>query len=511
LYPGRHALDTPDKAATVMAGSRRTVTYGELDRGSIQLARAWRRMGLEAGDHVALISENHPRFHEVYWAAARSGLYLTPINRHLSVDEAEYIVEDCGARSLVVSGAMSRLAAGLEGRLTRCEHRLMFDGTAAGYESYEDALAAEPIEPLDDQPRGSLMCYSSGTTGRPKGVKRSLSGRQIDDPASMTAFGLFVGTFAMGPDTVYLSPAPLYHAAPLAYTAAVHSVGGTAVVMESFDPHEALRHLERYEITHSQWVPTMFVRMLKLPPEVRHGVDLSRHRCAIHAAAPCPVEVKHQMIDWWGPIIWEYYGGTEGSGITMIDSEQWLAHPGSVGTARLGTIHICDDDGVELPAGQAGTVFFERDEIAFEYHGDEARTRAAQHPDHETWSSLGDIGQVDENGFLYLRDRKEFMIISGGVNIYPREVEDCFVMHPKVADVAVFGIPDPDMGEAVHAVIQLEDGVEATDEVERELIAHAREAIAHFKVPRRIDFLDELPRSATGKMHKAELRDRYAS
>ena len=509
MYPGQHARETPEKPAVVMAGTGETVTYRQLDERSIRLARVWRDAGLQRGSHVALVADNHPRYFEVYWAAIRSGLYLTAVNRYLSADEAAYIVNDCGAEAIVVSSAVSQLAQDLVPLLDGCPLRHAFGGPVEGYESYEDAVAAVTADPLDDQPVGATMLYSSGTTGRPKGIKRPLPERQIDEP-DPTGRGVS-GAFGMSADTVYLSPAPLYHAAPLAFTAGVQALGGTVVVMEKFDPVDCLAAIEHHEVTAAQFVPTMFVRMLKLDPEVRARYDLSSLRTAIHAAAPCPVEVKRQMIEWWGPILIEYYAGTEGNGSTIITSEQWLAHPGSVGRPAVGAIHICDESGAELPTGEAGTVYFEQARMPFEYHGDPEKTRNAQHPEHPNWSTLGDVGYLDDEGCLYLTDRKAFMIISGGVNIYPQEIEDALVLHPSVADVAVFGVPDEDMGETVQAVVEPAAGVEPSPALAQELTEYLRQRIAHYKVPRRVDFIDEMPRLPTGKLYKRVLRDRYAT
>ncbi len=507
MPPGPHARETPDPAAVVMAGTGETVTYRELDERSIRLARRWREAGRQRGDHVALLADNHPRDFEVDWATLRSGLYLTAVNRYLSADEAAYIVNDCGARSLVVSHAVSDLAREVLPLLDGCPLRLAFGGAVEGYDTYEDAVAVTSADPLDDQPVGSTMLYSSGTTGRPKGIKRPLPDRQIDEPDPA---GRGVSSaFGMSADTVYLSPAPLYHAAPLAFTAGVHVLGGTVVVLEKFDPVDCLAAIERHRTTAAQFVPTMFVRMLKLDPDVRTRFDVSSLQVAIHAAAPCPVEVKRQMIDWWGPILVEYYAGTEGNGSTIITSEQWLAHPGSVGRSSVGVVHICDEAGAELTNGETGTVYFEQARMPFEYHGDPEKTRRAQHPEHETWSTLGDVGYLDDEGYLYLTDRKAFMIISGGVNIYPQEIEDALVLHPSVGDVAVFGVPDDDMGEAVQAVVEAAPGVEPSPALARELTAYLRDRIAHYKVPRAIDFIDEMPRLPTGKLYKKPLRDAY--
>ena len=490
-----------------MAGSGEVVTYRELDERSNRLARLLWAQGLRPGDHIAIFADNHPRFFEVFWAAARSGLYFTTVNRYLQADEAAYIVNDCGATAFVASHAKADVAAEIVDLIPDCPLRLMWDGTVAGYEPYEERLAEHPPAPLERQPLGETMLYSSGTTGRPKGIKRPLSGADVG--AGLRLNPLLSGLFGMDADSIYLSPAPLYHSAPLAWTTTTQSLGGTAVVMERFDPQEALALIERHRISHSQWVPTMFVRMLKLPEADRTRHDLGSHRMAVHAAAPCPVEVKRQMIDWWGPILSEYYAGTEFNGFTYIDSEAWLAHPGSVGRPLVGIIHICDDDGRPVPTGEPGTIYFEREEQAFEYHNDPEKTRSAQHPSHPLWTALGDVGYVDEEGFLYLTDRKAYMIISGGVNIYPQEIEDCLVMHPKVADVAVFGVPNEEMGEEVKAVVQPAPGVEGTPELARELAEFAREHIAHYKVPRSIDFRDELPRLPTGKLYKRLLRDEY--
>ena len=506
MYPGEHARTTPDKPAVVMAASGNTVTYKELDERSMRLARLWREAGLTRGDHVALLSDNDPKFFDVYWAAIRSGLYLTAVNRYLAPDEIAYIVGDCGARSLVVSAAVET-AADVAPLVPGCPLRFSFGGKVVGYEPYEDAIDAMRAEPLEDQPVGATMLYSSGTTGRPKGVKRPLPDRQVDEPAPARP----VSRYGMSADTVYLSPAPLYHAAPLAYSAGVQALGGAVVVMEKFEPVACLAAIERYRVTHAQFVPTMFVRMLKLDESERQRFDISSLQVAVHAAAPCPADVKRQMIEWWGPILYEYYAGTEGNGSTALTSEEWLAHPGSVGRASVGKIHICDDDGDEVPVGESGAVYFEQERMPFEYHGDPEKTRQAQHPRHPNWSTLGDLGYVDEEGYLYLTDRKAFMIISGGVNIYPQEIEDVLILHPKVADVAVFGIPNPDMGEEVKAVVEPAAGVEPSPALAAELVDYTRTRIARCKVPRSIDFIDEMPRLPTGKLYKRVLRDKYAA
>ena len=502
-----HAAATPDRIATIMAGSGESLTYGELNERSIRLAHHLHASGLRPGDVVALFMENNIRYHEVYWAVVRSGMYVCAVNKFLTAEEVVYIVNDSGSKALITSAALGPIARDLLGAIEACPVRLMIDGVVAGYDCYEDAIAKQPTEPLAQEPRGDFMNYSSGTTGRPKGIKRPLSG---EDFAGASMLDILVEKlYQVGTETVYLSPAPLYHAAPLGFTAAVHSLGGTNVIMEKFDPVASLRLIEKHRVTHSQWVPTMFIRMLKLDAADRAGHDLSSHQIAIHAAAPCPIDVKHQMIDWWGPIIWEYYGGTELNGMTVCNSEQWLAHPGSVGSSIMGVLHICDEAGKDLPAGETGTIYFERDIMPFQYHGDPEKTEAARHPKHPFWTKLGDVGYLDEDGFLYLTDRESFMIISGGVNIYPQESENALITHPAVIDVAVFGVPNEEFGEEVKAVVQLADFGSAGPALAAELMNYARQKISHIKCPRSIDFIAELPRHPTGKLYKRLLKDKY--
>ena len=509
MYPGHHATTTPDKPAIVMAGSGETVSYRQLDENSNQLAHWLHAEGLRTGDHIAILAENHPRYFEVYWAALRSGLYITAINRFLAPEEAAYIVNDSGSSVLVTTAAMADTAAAMADLIPQCQKRLMMDATIDGFEPYEEAVAAMPTEPLVDQPAGDVMLYSSGTTGQPKGIRRQLSGLQIDDPERGSLTMLMRYLLGMDENSVYLSPAPLYHSAPLQWCAGAHELGSTVVVMEKFDAAKYLEYIEQHSVSDTQLVPTMFVRMLKLPEEVRTAYDLSSLKMAIHAAAPCPIPVKEQMIEWWGPIINEYYAGTEGNGFCFITSEEWLEHKGSVGKAALGIPHICDEEGNELPTGEAGLVYFEQETPSFEYHDDPDKTAESRHPEHANWSKLGDIGYLDSDGYLYLTDRSAFMIISGGVNIYPQEIEACFALHPKVADVAVFGLPDPEMGEYVHAVVQPEAGLEPSAGLAEELRDFARAEIAHYKVPRVIDFRAELPRLPTGKLYKKPLRQEY--
>jgi long-chain acyl-CoA synthetase len=475
----------------------------------VRLAHVLREAGLRPGDVVALVAENRLAYYEVYWAALRSGLYVTAVDHHLTAPEAAYVVADCGARAVVVSASLPTAAA-LTGLTPGVALRLALHGELDGHVDYASALAAASPEPPADQPRGADLLYSSGTTGRPKGIKPPLSGDRVD--AHQNPMRLVFGrAYGFDADTVHLTPAPLHHAAPLRYGGMVHELGGTVVVMPRFEPAAALAAIERHRVTASQWVPTMFVRMLKLPDDERERHDLSSHRVAVHAAAPCPVEVKRRMIEWWGPILQEYYAATEAVGVTMIDSATWLRKPGSVGRAVLGVLHVCDDDGEELPTGEVGTVWFEREAFPFAYHNDPERTRAARHPRHPTWGTTGDLGRVDEDGFLFLTDRKAFTIISGGVNIYPQEIEDALALHPSVLDVAVVGAPDEDLGEVVAAVVQPAPGAAAGPELERELLAFLGERIARFKLPRTVEFVDPLPRTATGKLQKHLLKARYAA
>ncbi|HEY6624567.1 MAG TPA: acyl-CoA synthetase [Acidimicrobiales bacterium] len=509
MFVGDFAASAPDRAAVVMGGSGRVISYRELDERSSQFARLLWGLGLRRGDHYAVMMENHPSYFELVWAGMRSGLYVTAVNSHLTPAEAAYIVNDCGATVLVISAALATVAEELRALTPAVEHRFMVDGATPGHRSYEHETAAQSTAHPDVEVRGMVMLYSSGTTGQPKGIEFPLPPE--DSPIGEWEIGEHSRTrYGFGEGMVFLSPGPLYHSAPLRVSLAVHSLGGTVVVMERFDPAGALALIERERVTHSQWVPTMFVRMLKLPEEERTAYDLSSQRVVTHAAAPCPVPVKEQMIAWWGPIIEEYYAGTENVGSTSITSEEWLAHKGSVGRpARGASIHICDDQGDELPTGEVGAVYFEDAEATFEYHGDAAKTSGTQHPDHPTWRSLGDIGRVDEEGYLYLTDRRAFMIVSGGVNIYPQEIEDVLVAHPRVLDAAVFGVPNEDMGEEVKAVVQPVRWEDAGDALAAELQAWCEGRLAGYKRPRSFDFDPQLPRLDNGKLYKGPVRDRY--
>jgi len=504
MHPSIHARTQPDKAAYIMAGTGETVTYGELESRSNQGAHLLRSLGVGIGDAVALFMDNSPRYYEVLWAAQRCGARYTCISSKLTAGEVEYIVGDSEAKVLVASAGVADVAVETA-PLVPGVKLYMVDGARAPYLSWEAAMATFPTTPIADEAAGGAMLYSSGTTGRPKGVRRAINpDAPIDQPNGLAMLGQAM--YGWSADTVYLSPAPLYHAAPLGWSMAVQSMGGTVVMMERFDPEEALRLIEHHKITSAQWVPTHFVRMLKLPPDTRAKYDLSSLTAVFHAAAPCPVPVKEQMMAWWGPVIHEYYAGTEGNGICVIRPEEWLAKKGSVGRGMTAEVKICGEDGEVLGPRQEGTVYFAGGG-EFEYHNAPEKTAESRHA--QGWTTLGDVGWLDEDGYLFLTDRKSFMIISGGVNIYPQEIENLLITHPHVADVAVVGAPHEEMGEEVVAVIQPVDWAEAGDALAADLTAFARANLSHIKAPRRIDFMEELPRHATGKLYKRLIRDAY--
>jgi long-chain acyl-CoA synthetase len=503
MHPFHHAQNQPDKPAYLMAGSGETVTYKQLDERSNQGAQLFRSLGLNAGDVIAILMDNHPRYFEIAWAAQRAGLYYTCISTKLTPAEAEYIVKDCEAKALIVSPGLDAVAEALA-PLVPGVRLFRVDGGKGVFEDFEAARSAMPTTPIADETSGSDMLYSSGTTGRPKGVKPALSGGPIDAPNALQMMAM--GLFGFSGDSVYLSPAPLYHAAPLRWCMTVHKLGGTVIVMEKFDPEAALALIQKHKVSCGQFVPTHFVRMLKLPEEVRARYDVSSIKSAVHAAAPCPVPVKEQMIAWWGPVIFEYYAGTEGNGFCWINSDNWLAHKGSVGQAVLGELRICDEAGEQVPVRTEGSVYFANGP-AVNYHN--APDKTAESYNQHGWTTLGDVGWVDEEGYLYLTDRKSFMIISGGVNIYPQEIENLLITHPKVADAAVVGAPHEEMGEQVVAVIQPLDAAADQTALAEELMAFARANLSHVKSPRRIDFMAELPRHPTGKLYKRLIRDAY--
>jgi acyl-CoA synthetase (AMP-forming)/AMP-acid ligase II len=494
-----HAATTPGKSAAVMNGSGATRTYGEIADTSARLATALRDRGLQRGDHIAVLLDNQPEFYDVVWAAMQIGAYVTPINWHLVAAEAGYIVRDCDATALFATNRLAALVAEMQaaGDLDAVTTRVCVDGTVDGFESLHDMIGgAAPLR--DNLSEGGWMFYSSGTTGKPKGILPPLQDGDIGQKSFLTM--MLKGMFGFNAETVYLSPgAPLYHAAPAGWTYGTQRLGGTAIVMERFEPLEVLAAIERHRATHVQFVPTHMIRLLKLTDEERSRYDLSSLQVVVHAAAPCPVETKQRFIEWVGPIVHEFYSGSEGAGLCYVNSEDWLAHPGTVGKSMTGQIHIVGDDGDELPVGEEGEVWFSTNR-SFEYYRDPEKTKQAW--DERGWSWMGDVGRVDEDGYLYLTDRASNMIISGGVNIYPREIEDVLILHPAVDDVAVVGTPEPEMGEQVTAFVQLATDGEASAD---ELIAWCRDRLSHFKCPREVRFVDELPRLPTGKLLKRML------
>ncbi|MED5811471.1 fatty-acid--CoA ligase FadD4 [Mycolicibacterium sp. 050232] len=501
-----HAEANPEKPAIILHPSGTVVTFGELEARANRLAHYFRRQGLQEGDVVAILMENNEHIHAVMWAARRSGLYYVPINTHLTAAEAAYIIDNSGAKAIVGSVVLKDILSGLGEELPNGlpDTLLISDGELDGWQRYPEAVADLPATPIDDEMDGDLLQYSSGTTGRPKGIKRELPHvPPSETPGMMSAL---VG-FWMQPDSVYLSPAPLYHTAPSVWSMQTHAAGITTVVLEKFDAEGCLDAIQKHKVTQGQFVPVMFTRMLKLPESVRNSYDLSSLRRVMHAAAPCPVEIKKQMIDWWGPIVDEYYASSEAIGATVIFAEDWLTHPGSVGKPMNGLVHILDEDGKELPPGQAGEIFFEGG-ADFEYLNDAEKTASSR--ESHGWKTVGDIGYVDEDGYLYLTDRRHHMIISGGVNIYPQEAENMLVVHPKVMDAAVFGIPDDEMGQSVKGVVQTVDQADATPEFADELLGWLRERLTHYKCPRTISFEAELPRTDTGKLYKQGLINKYS-
>jgi long-chain acyl-CoA synthetase len=507
MYPSVSARTNPDRPCFIMAATGETVTYGELDARANRLAHLLRASGLRRGDHFSIFMENNNRYIECCSAGERSGLYYTCINSYLTPDEVAYILQNSQSRVLITSESKREVALAAAAQcpdLVRC---LIVDGESEGsaLEPLDATAARFPATPIPDECTGQPMLYSSGTTGRPKGILRPLAEQPPSQRSALYEFLNKMWQYREG--MVYLSPAPLYHSAPQAAVGLTLRNGGTAVIMERFDPEQYLALVEKYKVTHSQLVPTMFSRMLKLPEDVRHRYDLSSLEFTVHAAAPCPVQVKEQMIEWWGPIINEYYGATEGLGFTACNSEEWLAHRGTVGKVMLGELHILADDMRECPQGTPGTIWF-KTATEFEYFNDPGKTRDARSAD-GTMSTVGDVGYIDGDGYLYLTDRATFMIISGGVNIYPQECENLLITHPKVADAAVFGVPNPDLGEEVKAVVQLMPGVEPGPATVEELIAFCSAHLSRQKVPRTIDFEAELPRLPTGKLYKRVLRDRY--
>lgn len=492
-----------------MAGSGETVSYAALEDAANRGAQLMRRLGLQRGDVFALWSGNNPRFLEIAWAMRRAGLYMVPVASKLRAEEAAFIINDSRARVLIADAGLAHAAALVEQLPTLCpglEKAFSLCGALPGLQGWEKALLDMPAELIDDPSQGQWMAYSSGTTGKPKGVLQPLPDGPFDEPHPFSR--LMAERYRSGPQTQFVLSAPLYHVGTLGIAIAEHCLGASLLLFEKFEAETMLQGIDRHRPEHGQFVPTMFVRMLKLPAEVRARYDVSSLKVAIHSAGPCTIETKRAMIQWWGPILEEIYGGTENVGSTMISSEEWLRKPGSVGRPSRGAIHICDDDGNELPTGSTGIIYFDGG-ARFQYLNDADKTRGTRHPRHAGWASFGDIGRVDEDGYLFLSDRKAFMIICGGVNIYPQEAENVLSMHPEVADLAVFGVPDADLGEQVKAVVEPVNPSLAGPELEAELIAFCKSKLASLKCPKSIDFEEKLPRDDAGKLAKRALRDRY--
>lgn len=506
MHPIQHAQARPDHPAVIMASSGSVMTFGEMDKNANRFAQLLRSYKVKSGDSFAVLLENRLEYYTLIWGSQRAGTMLVPISTRLTPPEISYILKDSQTKLLITSTTFQDVVEEVK---KECTALSVLKMDSKEEDDFQEAMNASSEDHLPDQSAGLVMLYSSGTTGRPKGIRPKPP--EDPDPQAIVPF-VMLATMGAGMPAdgtmVYLSPAPLYHAAPIAWSSAVHRLGGTVVLMEKFDPEGALAAIERYKVTDSQWVPTHFVRMLSLTAKERTRYDLSSHKRALHAAAPCPIPIKEQMIEWWGPIVNEYYAGSESIGMTMIKTPEWLSHPGSVGQAIHGTLHVCGPDGEELAANQDGLIFFEN-EVLPTYHNDPEKTKEAMHP--KGWMTLGDIGHVDEEGFLYLTDRKSHMIISGGVNIYPQEIENLLISHEKVLDAAVIGAPDSDLGEKVVAVVQPVDLAAAHSELEQELRDYLAPQLARIKMPKLFDFRSELPREANGKLYKRELRDEYAA
>jgi acyl-CoA synthetase (AMP-forming)/AMP-acid ligase II len=497
FHPSHHAANAPDRLAVIVPSTGETRTYSELEANSNRIAALLRSRGLQRGDVVAVVMQNDAAWFEIVWGVQRCGMYLVPVNWHLTAKEASYIVADCDAKVLIASAALQDTVASLGEAADNVQLRFSVGGSLPGFEALEEAIADQPDSASPDDTEGSWMFYSSGTTGVPKGIKPQLP--TVEFGAMNPLVGLITMLYGMSPDSVYLSPAPLYHAAPAGWSTSVQRIGGTVVVMDRFDPLEWLRQIQEYRVTHTQVVPTYLVRLLKLASATRERYDVSSLQMVVHAAAPCPPEVKRASLDWLGPIVYEYYAASEGTGFCAIGPQEWLEHPGSVGKSLLAPVHILDEEGNELPVGEEGEIWFEALH-RFDYHGDPEKTARAFND--KGWNSIGDIGRLDEEGYLYLTDRVSNMIISGGVNIYPREAEDILILHDAVEDVAVIGTPDEVMGEQVTAFVQLQAGEVGTPQLADALVEFCRERLSHFKCPREVRFVEALPRLPNGKLLK---------
>lgn len=513
-HPSVHARTSPDSLAMVIADTGEKLTYGELEDGSNRVAQLLRSKGLKPGDRIGVMMRNCREFPMVYWGATRCGCMVTLLSTHLKPSEAAYILGDSSSRLLFVSASLGDTPSELAARRAELIPGVEAvynadDGMLEGASSLGAELEAYPAEPVPGETAGFHMTYSSGTTGRPKGIVLPFTPGPIDEFHALE--GLMPSLLELD-ELNYLNVGPLYHGAPLSCMITAQRLGGTLITQRKFDAEGVLRAIQDYKVNVAQFVPTMFVRFLALPEDVRARYDVSSLVTVLHAAAPCPVEIKRQMIEWWGPIINEYYGSTEGVGATAITAEEWLRKPGSVGKSSLGPIHICDEDGNVLPPGESGLIYFQTlPGRTIEYLNDPAKTRGARHPEHEDWVTVGDIGRLDEDGYLFLTDRKDFMIISGGVNIYPQAIEDCLILHPKVLDVAVIGVANPEYGEEVKAIVQPKRWVDAGAELEGELRDWVSTRISKVTWPKSYEFVEDLPRIPSGKLAKHELRKLYGN
>ena len=505
-HPRAHATVHPERPALIFADSGESLSYAALVERSDRAACLFEHFGLGEGDTVAIFLENHIRYPELCWAAKNSGITYACVSSQSSVEDASYVVDNCDAKLLISSAHLAPVALEVAGRAPGLRACLMIDGAQSPFQSYETLLAQMPASPLKGRRRGPSMLYSSGTTGRPKGVRTALPAEGPEVPPRR--FAMLQQRYGFDADTVLLAPGPQYHAAPGRFMMSVQRAGGTLVSFRRFDAEATLAAMERYRVTHGLFVPTMSIRLLELPAQTRSRYRLDSLKCVVHLAAPCPIPVKERIIDWWGPIVEEMYAGTEAVGHTLINSQEWLAHKGSVGRPAAGAaIRILDESGRELPPFTPGLIHM-RNGHRFEYYKDPEKTRGAI--DDEGWGTLGDIGYLDHDGYLYLTDRQSHMIISGGVNIYPQEAENVLYAHPAIADVAVIGVPHPVFGEEVKAVVQPRTfPVAEPEQLAEDIIAFCRARLSRIKCPRTVDFVESLPRTETGKLLKRVIKDRY--
>ena len=509
MHPRLIAESHPRKAAAIMADSGESISFAELEAAANRAARALRALGIQNGDTVAYWIKNSLDYFILYWAGQRAGVYMVPTPTHLSPEEAAYIFNDSSAKLLITAAeinAASDFCKHANEYCPRLRHIKSIGVRIEGADSWETIIQDQDSTPIDDEQSGFHLIYSSGTTGKPKGVKLPFVGGNVTD--SNFWVDRNKSRYNLTDDSVYMCPAPLYHAAPLLFSVTAQRIGSTVIILPKFSPEAALTAIEKYRVTYTQMVPTMFVRMLRMDENDRMSYDVSSLESVIHAAAPCPVHIKQQMMTWLGEIIHEYYAGSEANGSTAITPAEWLDRPGSVGRADRGILHICNEEGDELPAGENGLIYFEG-ASNFTYLNDPQKTKDARHPKHEEWTTIGDIGWVDDDGYLYLTDRRNFVIISGGVNIYPQEIENFLLQNTKVADVAVVGVPNEDLGEEVKAVVQPTNWSDAGAALETELIDFCREHLSHVKSPKSVDFMQALPRQENGKLYKKVIRESY--